>query len=195
MRRKIILTGSIITGILLFSRCLESGRHDPRGTIYAGSASCVSCHRQIVDSYGHTPHYHSAAIATPAAIEGSFSKDSNTFHCKAARLQSHYAGKNGKEYLTRLFMSTVRKRGRSVSISCSAMQKGRPIYIGKMNRYSSSPFPGSPVCTGGRAARDTRQVCLFLTDPCSNGVSNVTLRTSLHPTLKTYMHLAKSRRS
>ena len=79
MRRKLIFIGSIFTAILLFSRCLDSGAHDPRGTIYAGSASCVSCHRQIVDSYGHTPHYHSAAIATPAAIEGSFSKDSNTF--------------------------------------------------------------------------------------------------------------------
>jgi hypothetical protein len=79
MRRKLIFIVSVFTGILLFSRCLDSGGHDPRGTIYAGSASCVSCHRQIADAYGHTPHYHSAAIATPAAIEGSFSKDSNTF--------------------------------------------------------------------------------------------------------------------
>ena len=70
---------AILAAILFFSRCLESGAHDPRGKAYAGSASCVSCHRAIVESYGRTPHYHSAAIASLSTIAGSFSSDSNTF--------------------------------------------------------------------------------------------------------------------
>jgi hypothetical protein len=73
------LIAMIATGILIFSRCLESGARDPRGRAYAGEAACMQCHRTIVDSYGHTPHYHSAALAAPNTIAGSFAKDSNTF--------------------------------------------------------------------------------------------------------------------
>ena len=70
---------AILAGVLFFSRCMESGAHDPRGKAYAGSAACASCHRAIVETYGRTPHYHSAAIASLPAIAGSFSHDSNTF--------------------------------------------------------------------------------------------------------------------
>lgn len=77
--KKLILTSIILSGVLFFSRCLDSGTHDPRGKAYAGSASCVSCHREIVKSYGRTPHYHSAAVASLSTIAGSFSPDSNTF--------------------------------------------------------------------------------------------------------------------
>jgi len=80
-RKKISLIGMIVLGILLFSRCLQSGahNHDPRGDAYAGSAACIKCHRQTVNSYFHTAHYHSASIASPDAIAGSFSAGSNTF--------------------------------------------------------------------------------------------------------------------
>lgn len=75
----ILLTGVIIAGILLFSRCMDSAPHDPRGKAYAGSATCIKCHGSIAGSYGHTPHFHAAALASLHSIEGSFSKDSNTF--------------------------------------------------------------------------------------------------------------------
>jgi hypothetical protein len=77
--KMLVLTGAIIGAILLFSQCMNAGDHDPRGKAYAGSAACISCHKQIVDSYKNTPHYHSAAIADLTTIEGSFSKDANTF--------------------------------------------------------------------------------------------------------------------
>ncbi len=78
--KKYILAGTILTAVLLFSRCLNPDAHDPRGRAYAGSAACIKCHRQTVDAYRLTPHYHSASLASsPNAIAGSFSKDSNTF--------------------------------------------------------------------------------------------------------------------
>jgi len=79
--KKISLIGMIVLGVLLFSRCLHSGARDqdPRGAAYAGSASCVSCHRPIVNAYFHTSHYHSASLASPGAIAGGFTKDSNSF--------------------------------------------------------------------------------------------------------------------
>ena len=77
--KMLLLTGIIFGAILVFSQCMDSGVRDPRGKAYAGSAACISCHRQIVDSYKNTPHYHSAALADSSTIEGSFSKDANTF--------------------------------------------------------------------------------------------------------------------
>ncbi|HWB92442.1 MAG TPA: multiheme c-type cytochrome [Puia sp.] len=77
--KKWILVGTIAFAILLFSQCLSSDGHDPRGKAYAGSAACVKCHQRICDSYLHTPHYHAAALAGSGTIAGSFAKDSNTF--------------------------------------------------------------------------------------------------------------------
>ncbi len=77
--KMLVLIGAIIGAILLFSQCMDAGDHDPRGKAYAGAAACVPCHRPIVDSYKHTPHFHSAAIADSGTIEGNFSKDDNTF--------------------------------------------------------------------------------------------------------------------
>jgi hypothetical protein len=79
MRTAILCTVAVFAGILLFSRCLDSGARDPRGKAYADPASCASCHASIVNAYGHTPHFHSAALASFNTIRGSFSRDSNTF--------------------------------------------------------------------------------------------------------------------
>lgn len=77
--KKFVLIGSILAGIVLLSQCIGTRENDPRGRAYAGSAACISCHKNIVDSYSHTAHYHSAAIASTKTIEGSFSPGSNTF--------------------------------------------------------------------------------------------------------------------
>ena len=77
--RKWLLIGAILAGIVLFSQCIGTGIRDPRGKAYAGSAACISCHKNIADSYSHTAHYHSASIASIKTIEGSFSPGSNTF--------------------------------------------------------------------------------------------------------------------
>jgi hypothetical protein len=77
--KKWLLIGTLMAGAGVFSRCLNAVNRDPRGKAYAGSAACVSCHKAIVDSYAHTAHYHSAALASAQAIEGSFSPRANTF--------------------------------------------------------------------------------------------------------------------
>jgi hypothetical protein len=77
--KKLVWIATISIGILLFSQCINSRSSDPRGRAYAGSASCVSCHKNIADSYSHTAHFHSASIASTKTIEGSFSPGSNIF--------------------------------------------------------------------------------------------------------------------
>jgi hypothetical protein len=79
-RKKISLLAVIFGSILFFSQCLNSKEsEDPRGSLYAGSAACMSCHQNIYSSYLHTAHYFSTSPASFDNIQGSFSKDSNSF--------------------------------------------------------------------------------------------------------------------
>lgn len=57
---KYFTTALFISGmIFLFSRCINSAQRDTedaRGVAYAGSVSCLQCHKSINDSYRHTAH-------------------------------------------------------------------------------------------------------------------------------------------
>jgi hypothetical protein len=48
---------------IFFSRCVSnSSNGDPRGEQYAGSKTCIGCHKEIVNSYTHTNHYRTSSI-------------------------------------------------------------------------------------------------------------------------------------
>jgi hypothetical protein len=78
MRVQLVLSSAVFGALLLFSRCFDTGGRDPRGRAYADAASCAGCHASIVNSYAHTPHSHSAGLASFNSIRGSFAGDSNT---------------------------------------------------------------------------------------------------------------------
>jgi Cytochrome c554 and c-prime len=76
MNRKKIVVLTILFGcVLFFSRCLNyyKDTRDPRGSLYAGSATCIKCHQPVYESYS------TAGPASIHTIQGSFSKDSNSF--------------------------------------------------------------------------------------------------------------------
>ncbi len=79
-RKKIFLLAAIFSGVFLFSECMNfENDNDPRGKAFAGSNACIKCHQQIYNSYLNTAHYHAASAASSNTIEGSFSRDSNSF--------------------------------------------------------------------------------------------------------------------
>ena len=66
--------------VFIFSQCLNfSKKEDPRGRAYAGSASCVRCHKDVYNSYLHTAHFMASQPADSGTIQGSFAKGSNAF--------------------------------------------------------------------------------------------------------------------
>jgi hypothetical protein len=93
--------------IIFFSQCLTSGsaKPDPRGEIFAGSATCVKCHKDVYDSYIHTAHFTSTRPAAESTMYGDFHTGSNIFYFKGSKVvmekrngdlyQVSY--KNGKE--------------------------------------------------------------------------------------------------
>lgn len=62
-------------------QCLTGAKQsaDPRGPLYAGSVSCVACHKNIYNSYLHTAHYAASRPAVDSLVQGSFNKGANEF--------------------------------------------------------------------------------------------------------------------
>lgn len=46
---------------------------------FAGSASCMNCHKNIYDSHINTAHFHTSEIASEKSIRGSFAPGQNSF--------------------------------------------------------------------------------------------------------------------
>ena len=68
--------------VIFFSRCFHDNSlmaDDPRGSGYAGSKACTSCHQDIYSSYSHSNHY-----KTSSAV------DSNVFKKPAAAFKSPF---------------------------------------------------------------------------------------------------------
>lgn len=57
----------------------ESKKTDPRGQVFAGSATCVNCHKDVYNSYIHTAHFETSRPASLKTIHGSFAKGRNVF--------------------------------------------------------------------------------------------------------------------
>lgn len=58
-------------------QCFSDKPQDPRGEIFAGSASCIKCHKQVYDSYLHTAHYLSSKPTSSDNVHGGFNADGN----------------------------------------------------------------------------------------------------------------------
>ncbi len=65
--------------LFIFSQCLYKDKPaDPRGSNYAGSASCIKCHRDVYENYLHDPHYKTSRLASSNTVHGSFNPGLNT---------------------------------------------------------------------------------------------------------------------
>ena len=79
-KKKLVRSAIFIVPLLfIFSQCIKFKSEDPRGKAYAGSAACVSCHKNIYSSYLHTAHFMASQPASAETIQGSFDKGKNAF--------------------------------------------------------------------------------------------------------------------
>lgn len=56
-RRLVLLLFFLVTIVILIVQCTQIQTNDPRGVAYAGSTSCVQCHKDISSSYAHNAHF------------------------------------------------------------------------------------------------------------------------------------------
>ncbi|WP_114936730.1 cytochrome c3 family protein [Mucilaginibacter endophyticus] len=62
----------------LLVQCFSDKPQDPRAEIFAGSASCEKCHKDVYNSYLHTAHYLSSRPTSAEIVHGSFDSNRNT---------------------------------------------------------------------------------------------------------------------
>ncbi|GAA4318739.1 multiheme c-type cytochrome [Mucilaginibacter gynuensis] len=80
-RKRILLLCSIflVPLVLIFSQCDKlNKKDDPRGELYAGSATCIRCHKDVYTNYLHTAHFKSTREAEATTTHGDFARN-NTF--------------------------------------------------------------------------------------------------------------------
>ena len=80
-KRKTFLSVFLLsTFVLLLSQCISKDeKPDPRGVVYAGSATCRQCHQTLYDQYLNTTHYQTSQPATRENVHGSFIEGKNRF--------------------------------------------------------------------------------------------------------------------
>lgn len=76
----------LIAAVYLFNKYYISGQlpaaapiANRQGKAFAGSASCVTCHKDIYKGYIHTVHYLDSRAASRQSIKGSFDSGKNVF--------------------------------------------------------------------------------------------------------------------
>ncbi|MEO8413889.1 MAG: cytochrome c3 family protein [Ginsengibacter sp.] len=75
----ILIIVAIVAVIFYFFYTRDREYHDPRGTAYAGSITCLTCHGDLYKSYLHTAHYIASSIASSKTVHGSFAVGANVF--------------------------------------------------------------------------------------------------------------------
>jgi len=66
---------------LILSQCISNSpaqNTDARGNVYAGSVSCIKCHKSVYNNYLHTAHYQTSRTGSAGNVHGNFTEGGNT---------------------------------------------------------------------------------------------------------------------
>jgi len=128
-RRSVLVLSCILLGVGLFVRCVNNGLKpaeapaSPVSGEYSGTASCASCHKNILDSFLHTPHYLTSMPATAESIQGSFSPGKNMFLFNPGSAIAMET-RNGNFYQVE-YENGVEKKSRKFDITVGSGTKGQ----------------------------------------------------------------------
>ncbi len=82
-KRMIYLGLAFSVFVLIETRCVTGDAaapaSNPRGKMYAGAASCRSCHQAICDSFARTAHHAATAPGSDKTVLGNFENGKNDF--------------------------------------------------------------------------------------------------------------------
>lgn len=143
--------------MFFFTQCInnEKSETDNISVInykaFAGSASCISCHKNIYDTHINTAHFHTSEIASAKNIKGSFEKEKNTFVYNDAAMVAMEKRSNG--FFQVGYINDIEKKSQRFDMVIGSGTKGQsyaswtnnylfqlPItYFTSENQWSNSP--------------------------------------------------------
>jgi hypothetical protein len=95
--RRIDPLGLLVT-FLLLTRCV--GGQSPARVGYVGDKACETCHRMQSESYVHTAHHLTSALADAGSILGTFGAQENTLQTTNASLHFEMQARDGAYFET-----------------------------------------------------------------------------------------------
>ncbi|HEY4155833.1 MAG TPA: hypothetical protein VGM24_10410, partial [Puia sp.] len=134
--RTIQATAIIVFLVFLLTQCVSKNKspayivQNPDYSLFAGSVTCVRCHKDIYDTHIHTAHFLTSQPASADHILGSFDAGKNRFSFadhKAVIMEKRNDGFYQVEY-----DSGVQKTARRFDISIGSGTKGQS-YLYWMN--------------------------------------------------------------
>jgi len=128
-RSFIITLFFILSCIFFFTKCINNEK-DKKGTAaaaaysaYAGAASCINCHKAIVETHKNTAHFHTSEIASEQNIKGSFDTGKNTFTYDPIQMIAMERRTNGMFQVA--YVNGIEKRNERFDITVGSGTKGQ----------------------------------------------------------------------
>ncbi len=124
-KKVIIITSAILTAVISFIGCINNSStpQDVRGTQYAGASTCISCHKNINDSYVHTAHYNTSRIASATSINGSFTPPANEFAYSAS--MKVIMEKHGDKFYQTAYVNGIKTESHPFDIAIGSGRKAQ----------------------------------------------------------------------
>lgn len=145
----------LITAVVFFIRCSDSSAKDPRGTEYAGSQTCITCHKDIGQAHLASYHYKTSGKTSYAELQQLVSAGQNIVYyddlanVSVEERQSQFFqlyNKGGKELRSEPFDISI---GSGEKAHSFAYWKNEQLfqlpltYFTSLHRWTNSP--GYPV--------------------------------------------------
>lgn len=133
-KHHLILLTTLILAVTLLSRCQTRPPKpaDPRGPLYASTPTCITCHKEIYESYAGTAHANTSSLKAPDTATN------NTFH-----FGNNVAVKMEKE--DTILYQTVYTNGRQtekqpVDVTIGSGRKAQTYLYWKEGQYFQLPI-------------------------------------------------------
>ena len=142
-RRSAITISIIVLSILLLTKCINKGKKETEGIEkvkkqYAGSKTCINCHKNVYDSHVSTAHYLTSQPSTPEHIKGSFEPGNNSF--SFSPVVKVAMEKREDSFYQVEYMNGIEKRKQRFDITVGSGKVGQTYLSWRGNRLVQLPI-------------------------------------------------------
>jgi len=140
-RRLYIIISTIFIAIFLLMKCSSPDKKINKETVqypqFAGSATCLNCHKEIYDKHIQTEHFLSSGPSVRENIKGSFDEGKNEYHFTA--LSSVKMEKSGDSLFQTEYVMGNEKQRSLIDIVVGSGRKGQSFLSWKNNSLVQLP--------------------------------------------------------
>ncbi|MEO1012458.1 MAG: multiheme c-type cytochrome [Bacteroidota bacterium] len=93
------------------------------GYAYAGSSTCVACHKDIYEQHKNTAHFNTSGLATNATVKGSFLKGENRFELN--EYVTYHMVENEGKLFQNAYINGIERKSETFDVFVGSGTKGQ----------------------------------------------------------------------